>query len=315
MLAALLLSGSSGAVLFAQEERIIDEEPYDEITLTAANQNQVLKVLPLAPFKRPANPTPNEALRVRLVENPTEEIDVLWTGIEQVVTFGDRVLTAARKELDANRFDEAFEYIKFVRDNYPTTNGLQDALDQALYAEARAVYRDGGYERALMLLDEVYQREPAKRGLVPNMQRVLETQFNVLIKAGDFQEARKLYERSRAKYGRDMEQLLAGWQAKLLAEGNRLLNGARQQMEAGSLRDAYLSSRQVLEVWPATPGAEQFAQQAAQRYPLLRVGVSQVSGSNIDDPRRAYNWAARRTERLEHRKVFELRGTTADGAD
>ena len=66
--------------LAAQEGKIFEQEPFDVITMNEANQNRVLRTLPinLPERKLPTNPSPNSTLRVRLLSNPDEELEVEW---------------------------------------------------------------------------------------------------------------------------------------------------------------------------------------------------------------------------------------------
>ena len=82
------------------------------------------------------------------------------------------------------------------------------------------------------------------------------------------------------------------------------------------MRDAYLAGRHVLEIWPATPGGQEFATLAGQRYPLLRVGVLQAAAETpapTDLP--MFSWAQWRSERLRRRHLFELTGVGPEGGE
>ena len=91
LIGIVLLLGNGS--LWAQQTKIYEQEPYDVITLNAANQGRILRTLPLdLPDRRVVlNSNPNATLRIRLVDNPDEEIDVAWGGIGKIDLFEDRV--------------------------------------------------------------------------------------------------------------------------------------------------------------------------------------------------------------------------------
>jgi tetratricopeptide (TPR) repeat protein len=305
-----------GIAAFAQEGRLIDSEPLDVIVLNEANQAQVLRVMPLDSSdrklarKKPGNGT----LLVRLLDNPDEQLAVQWSGIAEVQLFEDRVLQAAKQMVAERKFDEAFEYVKFVKDNYPDTPGVEDTIEQLLYTEASALYRDGDLDRAVILLDEIHQRNPNRRGLDAAMARVLGAQFQQFVEAQDYLQARRLYELAADKYRQTLASTLDQWRQQLEAAGRRALSDAQRDLAEGRLRTAYLSSRRVLEIWPATPGASELSRVASQRYPLIRVGVLQADQAAGDPSRNTmFHWAARRTQRLRTRQLFEMVGVTPDG--
>ncbi len=303
---------------FAQTGRLIDSEPFDVIVLNEQNQNKVLKVLPidLPGRELPSQPRPADTLRVRLVSNPDEELEVSWGGIAQVQLFEQMVLSDAHRLMAEKKFDEAFEYLTFVHDKYPGTAGLDETIDQLLYSEASTLYQEGQLERSLLLLDEVFQRTPARRGLAAALERVLERSFETKWRDRDFTQLRRLYELVENKYPEALPSLLERWRQRMESIGVKALAQVQADVDAGHLREAYVLGRQLLEVWPATPGAAELVATVSQRYPLLRVGVQQAAAVPLDStPLTRWNWAAQRSERLRMRHLFELVGVGPDGAE
>jgi tetratricopeptide (TPR) repeat protein len=300
----------------AQSNRLIDSEPYDVIVLNEQNQGQVLKVLPLdlPGRKLPASPLPTDSIRVRLVSNPSEELEVSWSGIAKVELFEQLVLAEARQMISEGKFDEAFESLTFLHNQYPDTSGLDEAVDQLLYAEASSLYRQGELERALLLLDEIYQRTPTRRGLSAAMERVLDRTFEDAFQQRDFVQARRLYELANSKYAKSLPAMLQRWQQRMESVGTQALEALRADVAAGQLREAYMTGRRLMEIWPATPGAAELVRSVAARYPLLRVGVQQMPpGDSSVTSFEQWNWSARRAERLRTRHLFERAGIGPDG--
>ena len=88
-LSVILLMTILAGQLAAQEAKLFEQEPFDVVTLNAQNQGRVLKTFPLAlPGRRiPTNPNPNATLRIRMLNNPDEEFDLAWRGVEKIELF------------------------------------------------------------------------------------------------------------------------------------------------------------------------------------------------------------------------------------
>ncbi len=100
--------------------------------------------------------------------------------------------------IQTRQFDEAFEHLTFLHDNYPQVPGLEDTLDRLLYGEALALYSVQEYERALLLLDEIHQRKADQRGVINGLRRVLDSMLTARVAAGDYRDARRTYDVARS---------------------------------------------------------------------------------------------------------------------
>lgn len=298
----------------AQETKIIEQDPSDIITLNAENQGRVLRTLPLSlPNRRvPPSPDPSATLRIRLLDNPDEELDLAWRGIERIDLFEDRILREARRLVQARKFDDAFEYLSFLQNNYPKTAGLQTTVDALLFTEASSLYRERRFDRAILLLNEIYQRNPNRRGLATALTRVSQSLFDERIKAKDYRDARRIVGIAEDRYGRDLGQAIVNWKAELQSIAEGVLAEAKRSAQAGDDRAAYMSSRRAFDIWPDTPGVREMIAETSRRYPLLSVAVSQKYAPSTERP--MFNWASRRAGRLQYRRLFELDGVGPDGS-
>ena len=311
LMGIVLLLGNGS--LWAQETKIYEQEPYDVITLNAANQGRILRVMPLDLPERRVVPSsnPNATLRIRLMDNPDEEIDVAWGGIEKIDLFEDRVLRRARQLVRSREFDDAFEHLGFLQNSYPNTVGLEETVDSLLFAEASALYRERRFDRAILLLNEVYQRNPNRRGLVTALTRVSQALFAERIKSQDYRDARRIVQIADDQYGSNLADSVRNWKRQLQSIAENVLGEARQYSDDGNDRAAYVSSRRAYEIWPDTPGVREMMVNTARRYPILSVAVSQRYAPSNERP--MFNWANRRASRLEYRRLFELTGVGPNG--
>ena len=86
---------------------------------------------------------------------------------------------------------------------------------------------------------------------------------------------------------------------------------AREQAEAGKLREAWETSLRVLYVYPKVRDLKPFMNDLYSKYPRVAVGVSLPAGKSPAD--RLFDWAARRSGRLLNRRLVEFKNPGANG--
>lgn len=305
-LAVLLVAGLSA------QEKLYEQEPYDILTLKDGTTH---KTLPLdIPNRRiPAAPRSSDEQPVKLLDNPEQTFNVLWGSIRKIEFFEDRLLAEAARLLGEGEFDECFDYLAFLNEKYPNTRGLKGAKETFLQREAARLVSQKLYERAWILLDEIYKINPSRQGLGSALERVLNNLFSERIRASDFNDARRIFNVTESRYGDDQAELLAKWRALMERFGTRLLDRARRHMKDKKYREAYLTSRQLMDLWPETPGADALSQEITSIYPIVTVAVTQPyfhEKSQGTD----YNYRAElRASRLVSRELFELTDVGSEG--
>src|SRR5262245_7638157 len=128
-LVLLLLLAPPLALARQPQGSLLEQDPYDELTLDAANKNAVLKIEPVdLPGRRlPSNPRPSSKLRLRLPDRPGEEFEVEWRSIERLRLFEQIVLDESLRLARDGRFDQAFEHLRYVEARDAQYPGLADA--------------------------------------------------------------------------------------------------------------------------------------------------------------------------------------------
>src|SRR4029079_17166784 len=114
----------------------------DRITLDAANGNTVIETVLLdLPARRVPETLPQEGdLNLRQLSQPSIPYAVPWKAVAKIELFEQMLMAEATRLLAANQFGEAFEYLSFLRTNYPNLPGLEDALESYLWREASATF-------------------------------------------------------------------------------------------------------------------------------------------------------------------------------
>ncbi len=139
--------------------RFYEREPFDLVTLDAANDHHVLKVMPL-PFPDRQQPEDSQRigrLTVHLVEEPGEEYEVNWRNIDRIDLFEELVLREAEEiamragqqgragEVRAAEegFDKAYDYFQWLLNFHPNVAGLDRALQDYLYLNSASLFMAG----------------------------------------------------------------------------------------------------------------------------------------------------------------------------
>jgi len=140
--------GSFGAIAFAQRDKlmdeigvvgsVLDEAPFDIITLKKTEESRSIKVNPIdfPNRKIPDSPKETDKFRVTFPLFPDRIYEILWRDIEKVTLFEDLILQRANTLLGQKKFSEAFEHLDFLLKNYPQTVGLSKLRRDFLYRSA-----------------------------------------------------------------------------------------------------------------------------------------------------------------------------------
>src|SRR4051812_16536861 len=115
LLLSLILHPSSLSAQDEPQPRLMDQVPFDILTLDKANDNKVYKVYPVRlPGRRvPEKPKPNEKIRVKLIEDE-QEYDVAWMHIAKLELYEQMVLAEVQKFATEGKLDEAYDELAFL---------------------------------------------------------------------------------------------------------------------------------------------------------------------------------------------------------
>ena len=293
------------------ETPLYEEEPYDQITLDAANDNAVLKIKPLDLPRSADSPQLKRIgkLIVRKIDEPDKEYEVAWRSIAKVELFEQLVLNKANELVAEEKFDEAYDYFTFLERNKPYTPGLGKAMEDYLYEEAKDAHRKQQYDSALALLRELYRRNPKRPGLDRALGLTTDKLVEGYVEQEDYGAARVLLRNLAAAY--PDHPVVARWSERLTAQAAPLLAEARQAADAGQWDKAAELSRRITVLWPDLPGARELAQTIHQKAARIVVGVGTFAAEMT--PGRLDDWAARRTSRLVYRTLTEFAGASSEG--
>jgi ABC-type transport system substrate-binding protein len=299
---------------------LLQQEPFDLITLDEANNSLALKVepLPLPGRKKPRNPDPRAKIRVRLMDKSEEgEYDVFWRNIKRVRLYEEMLLAEAERLTVAKEYDDAFDYYYKVGQEYPTLAGFDRSFNRYLYLDSVNLTRLKRFTEAFGVVEELYRREPGFRysanapTLMTFLGGLLDRMIEAQLEQRQYDVARSLLARVRDQYGVDRLPSLQGWIDQLVTLATQKHNEARALLEADEYRDAIRASKQMMAIWPEVEGATELSADIAESYPMVTVGVLQPAV--LHDARRLDNWSALRTGQLVRRSLVEFLGAGPEG--
>ena len=288
-------------------------DPYDQITLDAANKNAVLKVRPLdLPDEQlPVRPKSSGRLLVRLIDSPDKEYEVAWRSIAKFESFDQLILNKAKDLAAQRKFDEAYDYFFFLERNRPSTPGLGEAIEDSLYEEAKQTHRQQDYDGSLALLRELHRRNPNRPQLDQALGRTTDVLVDRYVRETDFVAARTLLQNLATASPK--HPVVSQWTDRLTDRAAPLLDQARTANDAGQFGKAAELVRQSLAIWPQLAGARELAESIQQEHPRVVVGVGTLAASVT--PGRLDDWASRRASRLLYRTLTEFAGPSAEGGE
>ncbi|MDX1946249.1 MAG: ABC transporter substrate-binding protein [Pirellulaceae bacterium] len=303
--AALLLAPS----MLVAVEPLYQQRPYDVVTLDANNGNSALKVQPLDMPVRRLPPSANRTgeIEIELLERPGERFRVAWFNITNLQFFEELVLAEAAPLVAQGKFDEAYEYYRFLETKYPQTAGLREAVENFLWQHSASEFKAGRFDQALALMVELHRRNPRRPNLNTAYGRVTVKLVENRLAAGNYRAARGLLKNLAQRYPDQAATSVAPFESQLQAKATALLVQARADLAANNLSAAHRAAMQVLEVWPAIAGGRELAQAIHAKYPVASVGV--ISPAPQPPLRPTDDWAALRAERLVYRFLAERTAT------
>ena len=317
LLAATVCLPAAG---LAAAEPLYQLDPYDQITLDKDNDNALLKVrtLDLPDRRVPQKPAPEATLKVRLLDQPDKEFEIRWKSIVKVELFEQMVLNEANRLVQARQLDEAYDYFALLEEKYTTMPGLEPALEDYLFEEAKALGRKGRFDAALGRLREIHHLNPQRPGLSAALGVATDKLCETYQAADNYTSLRGLVANLAALDPQHPK--VTAWQSRLKEQAAALAVEARKALDEGRLGDADRFGRKLVEVWPATPGVKELLAAIAAKYPRVVVGVTEPAwsrqkgaGSLAPTPDSLSGWAARRSSRLVDRTLMEFQGPGSDG--
>lgn len=305
--------------VFAQEiEQIeaplIDQQPFDLITLTAEEGGKSVKVVPIQfPQRRvPSNPKDTDKLEVVLLKFQERKYEIAWRAIDKIELFEQRIYDEAESMMDQKNFILAFQNLSYLKTNYPQMPRLETLRREFIFKSAIDRFSKGELRQTLSALEELKQTAPNfKTADVSNaLSRVADSLIGEYQQNGELGSAQALLKRLEKQYGPSLA-VVGAWKNRLNAMALSKKDEALQMMEQGKFREARKAAVEMLGIFPESKEAVDLMEEINRIHPMVRVGVMQRSG-NLD-PTSLVDWPARRAGGLIYKSLFGFLETGTEG--
>ncbi len=296
---------------------VLDEAPFDVITLKKEEQGRSVKVNPIdfPGRKVPQSPKDTERFRVTFPIFADRLYEIQWKDVEKVILFEELILQRANILLEQKKFSEAFEHLDFLMKNYPQTQGLAKLRRDFLYRSAIDMAGQRRLPHALGVLEEFQRSFPddkekdSIRKAISNVSSQLIESYFV---ANDLATARAMILRLEKDYGsKDPLPVVTKWRGKFLELANGFRDIAIRERDAGDFAKARQAALRMLAIEPDIEGGKQFLNELILAYPMIRIAVFETSDK--PDAASLTDWPSRRFGQLTSRPLFEFRNTGPEG--
>lgn len=297
---------------------ILDEEPFDILTLTGEWKNKEFKVFPFTfPGRKvPQSPDPESEIDVRLNLYPDRKYKIAWKDVGKIEFYEELVLAEANRLVTERKFAPAFEHLIFLINNYPQTPGLEKLRQDFLLASALDMIKSGNLAHALAVLEEFQRSYPNDKKAEQVRTKISQLANDLIAKYFENDElatARRMVTRLERDYKSSPIPTVAKWKAKFREYAETFRKKAIVLKEEGNYPDARATATRMLEIEPDLPGGKKLLQEIVTEYPMVRVGVFQQP--HRMDAAEIADWPVRRAGSLVTQSLFEFRNTGPEGGN
>ncbi len=294
---------------------LLDEEPFDIITLKPEATGKSVKVAPIEfPNRKiPTGVKETDKFQVTILLFPTRRYEVMWKDIDRISLYEQMILARAKKLVDDKNFGEAFEHLNFLIVNYPQTPGLQVLRQEFLFESANEMARQKRLPHTLAVLEELqrtfpnFQRERVRSSIASVSSQLVKSYFD----KKDLATAKAMITRLERDYKKDPLPVVEEWKGKFLELASQYRDRAQAFRDQKDYLNARREAAKMLEIEPDIPGGKEFFRELIKEFPVARVGVFQTADK--PDTAALANWPAFRSGQLISRPLFEFRSTGPEG--
>jgi peptide/nickel transport system substrate-binding protein len=213
----------------------------------------------------------DDKVRVHLIEEAeVRDYEIKRSSIKKVEYFEDMLLEEGKRLVQARSFATAFECYMRVHIRNPGWTGLDDRINELLYAEGSAALLSGDNERGLRLFRELLRRRREFPGLLDQIASAYSGWITRAIDVGEFSKGRKfLHELEEMTPAHGVVRSLRD---RFITLARRRVREGESGDEAGRLDSVFAA----LRIWPELEGADRLYTEAFAAFPTLDVAVCDV---------------------------------------
>lgn len=294
------------------QDDLLTSPPFDRIILDGADPNAALDVYPLDfPDRKVPSPKPQGDLTIRLMEQPERVYQVDWNRIQEIKLFEQLLLERAAELSAQQKFDEAFDLLARVQQEFPDTVGLDAGINDYLRGNALALFQQREFDRSLAVLGALYERNRKFPGLAVALDRVAGEIIMERLRGQDYAGAREVLDTLTSQFGDVAQTAIDNWQQRFREAADTMVAESRQYLRAGRFAEADRAARRATAIWPESTTAQQALREIQQRHPQVVVGVFEQAPR--DPWWRIDCWPDLRVSQLIHPTLCQLEAFSTEG--
>ena len=277
---------------------LIENEPFDLVTLNRSNKGAVIKILPPEGLTLPL-PERGD-LVFEFAEDSELPLEVPFSAIVKYETFSDLLLVEANQMMDRGDLSKAFRNLLYVYDHGGKSRPeVAETLRACLFLDGRKKFENGQYEIALSIFEDIYQENPNFK--VPGINRtlisiVLACYDGILkrkLEQGQYESIRRSLENVDNRYGQDAKRLVRTWTARFNNQADDFLKEALALAQQGKGREAHLKTKQADRISPGRRKTDDVQAKILAQFPLVVVGRQSGRRSNESRQSRSLGFQTR----------------------
>ena len=248
-------------------------------------------------------------LRLHLAEDPFGfEYEVDIDEIVRIRQHEDLALERAGLLIREGRLDTAWELVTHVRRRDPNWPRLEQTINEVLFADGERLLGANQPERALAVLDQLWERDRRFLNLDTRYAAAVRTLSTEAFAAENYRRSRYYLSRLRSRFPghRTVGELTQTFERAASAEVAR----GRELIAAGDRRGGSEAARRAGKMWPDLGRDKRAFDQLLRQYPILHVGTlacaEPAASPLLEGPA---NW---RYNRLTRPRLFHERAIDAD---
>lgn len=318
LLALSTFSTSANAQWIEMEDisrPLVENEPFDLLFLQT--EGVILKIAPLR--DPPQDPLPKSGNLIFEYFSDSEGLlTVSYSDVSDFKTFKELLVDEAEDWMAEKQYGLGFRNLLWVYDHGGKSDPrVANLLRTCLFQDGIAAYKNGNYELALSIFEDIYQvdREFKVPGIKERLIDIVMTCYDKILSKSfeteDYSTVNATLESVEKNYPDAFEPIAKEWRNRFIEKSDELLEQSKEFANSGKGREAHMAARQADQITPGRAVVEQQNEAVLNQYPLIVVGVNQPAGDA--DPQRLEHWGSRRVGRLTKRTVVELTGVTEEG--
>jgi len=233
---------------------LVENEPFDLMFLQT--EGVILKIVPLR--EPPEDPLPKSGnLVFEYFADSEGLLTVPFSEVRDYKTFKELLVDESEAWMAEDQYGLAFRNLLWVYDHGGTSDTkVVKLLRTCLFQDGAIAYKNGNYELALSIFEDIYQRDPGFQppGISQSLIDVVMSCYDKIIAKpfsnGNYATVNVTLETVEKNYPDDFEPIAKRWRKQFLDKSDELIAQSKRFSAEGKGREAHMAVRQAAQVTP-----------------------------------------------------------------